>query len=159
MPDSLKSQRLVTAQLHLDLARSARLYYNEQCDDARKALLQNPPTELHYSFDYAQQVHYPFSSQQVGPIFFKTSRKYGLFGITCEATSKQVNYLLDEADVIGKGANATISMHMVHHYLQHHGLKVKVLHLHADNCVGQNKNNFVIQYLVWRTLANLNDEI
>ncbi len=106
---------------------------------------------MHYSFDYAQQVHY---SQQVGPIFFKTPRKCGLFGITCEATS---THLLDEADVIGKGANATISM--VHHYLQHHGLKVKVLHLHADNCVGQNKNNFVIQYLVWRTLANLNDEI
>ena len=80
-----------------------------------------------------------------------------MFGVACEETSTQVNYLTDEADVMGKLANATISM--VHHYLQNHSHKMKVLHLHADNCVGQNKNNIVIQYPMWRTLADLNDEI
>lgn len=69
---------------------------------------------MHYSFDYAQQIHYP------GPIFFKTPRKCGLFGVSCESTSTQVNYLIDEADDVGKGANATISL--LHHFLQNHGL-------------------------------------
>lgn len=77
--------------------------------------------------------------------------------MTCEATSIQVNYLIDEADYVGKGANATISL--VHHYLQNHGLKEKDLLLHADNCVGQNKNNIVVQCLAWRVIAGLSDSI
>ena len=32
----------------------------------------------------------------------------------CEAQSSQVNYLIDESDDVGKGANTTISF--VHHY-------------------------------------------
>ncbi|KAJ8309819.1 hypothetical protein KUTeg_011684 [Tegillarca granosa] len=31
--------------------------------------------KIHYSFDYAQQIHYPHSAQQVRPLFFKTPRK------------------------------------------------------------------------------------
>ena len=33
------------------------------------------------------------------------------------------------------------------------------LHLHADNCSGQNKNRFVMQYLAWRVLVGFNDRI
>ena len=29
--------------------------------------------------------------------------------------------------------------------------------LHADNCVGQNKNNATIQYLMWRVLTGRHD--
>ena len=29
----------------------------------------------------------------------------------------------------------------------------KQVHLHADNCCGQNKNNCMMQYLVWRALT------
>ena len=94
-----------------------------------------------------------FNAQQPGPIFFKTARKCGIFGVSCEAMSNQMNYLIDEADDIGKGANATISL--IHHYLQVHGQKKRHLLLHADNCVGQNKNNVVIQYLAWRIIAGL----
>ena len=112
---------------------------------------------MHYSFDYAQQVHYPFNAQQPGPIFFKTPRKCGIFGVSCEPTSSQVNYLIDESDEVGKGANATISL--VHHYLQTHGLNEKRLQLHADNCVRQNKNNMVIQYLAWRVIAGLSETV
>lgn len=39
---------------------------------------------------------------------------------------------------------------MHHHYLEHHSVKEKNICLQAANCVGQNKNNIVIQYLVWR---------
>ena len=154
LPDILKSQSLQEAQKHLDLARVQRQHYNEQCI---AGMTDDQPSLMHYSFDYAQQVHYPFNAQQPGPIFFKTAQKCGIFGVSCEATSSQINYLIDEADDIGKGANATISL--VHHYLHTHGFKERHLLLHADNCVGQNKNNIVVQYLVWRVIAGLSETV
>ena len=39
----------------------------------------------------------------------------------------------------GKGANATVSM--LHHLLDTHGTGETHLQLHADNCMGQNKNS------------------
>ena len=36
----------------------------------------------------------------------------------------------------------------LHHFFANHGLGERVVHLHADNCVGQNKNNYVMQVTV-----------
>ena len=33
------------------------------------------------------------------------------------------------------------------------------MHLHADNCVGQNKNNTMLHYLMWRVLVGLHKRI
>lgn len=145
---------------HLELAQVQRQHYNNQCamakDNMPESNSASRPSVMHYSFDYAQQIHFPFNSQQQGPFFFKTPRKCCIFGVSCEPTSTQVNYLIDEADDVGKGANATISL-LHHFFLQNPGLKEKHLHVHADNCVGQNKNNIVIQYLVWRVVAGLSE--
>jgi len=46
--------------------------------------------EFHYSWDFAQQVHYPHHSHQVGPIFFKTPRKCAVFGVCAEGTGKRL---------------------------------------------------------------------
>ena len=54
-------------------------------------------------------------------------------------------------------ANAVISM--LHHYFKNHAANEKDAHLHADNCVGQNKNRYVVGYLVWRVLSGLNSSI
>ena len=43
----------------------------------------------------------------------------------------------------------------MHHFFKYHGLGETSVHLHADNCSGQNKNNFFIWYLVWRTILQL----
>jgi hypothetical protein len=51
---------------------------------------------------------------------------------------------------VRKGANTTINL--LHHFLQKWALKGNVVYLHADNCIGQNKNNATIQYLMWRIL-------
>ena len=56
---------------------------------------------------------------------------------------QQVNFLIDEAADTGKGANAVISI--LHFYLEKYGLHAAIVHLNADNCPGQNKNNAVIQ--------------
>ena len=71
---------------------------------------------------------------------------------SCEPKNEQVNYLIYEDDYVGKGGNSTISM--LHHYLEHHGVRERDTHLQADNCVAQNKSNSVIQYL--RSLVGCN---
>lgn len=110
-------------QDHLNHAQEEREHYRGACSDSAttfKALeteiaLNEPHAAcsmqgtMHYSFDYAQQVHIPSNPLQPGPIYFKTPRKCSIFGVICEAIPRQVNYLVDEATTAGKGANATIS--------------------------------------------------
>ena len=76
---------------------------------------------------------------------------------SCEAIPRQVNYLIDEASEVGKGANIIISY--VHHYFENHGLGETCVHLHANNCSGQNKNNYFIWYLALRTINQLHHSI
>ena len=64
-----------------------------------------------------------------------------------------MNYLVDEASDVSKGANTTISY--VHHYFEHHGLTETSAHLHAHICSGQNKNHYFMWYLAWRTILQL----
>lgn len=33
------------------------------------------------------------------------------------------------------------------------------VYLHADNCVGQNKNNYVLWYLLWRVLTGRHTQV
>ena len=94
---------------------------------------------------------------QPGPISFKTPRKSGIFGVMCEVIPQQVNFLIDEAATTGKGANATISY--THYYFQHHRLGETDVRRNADNCSGQNKNNFFLWYLAWRIMMNLHNTI
>ena len=48
---------------------------------------------------------------------------------------------------------------MLHHFLAIHNFGEANLHLHADNCSGQNKNRYVMQYLAWWILSGLNKKI
>ena len=48
---------------------------------------------------------------------------------------------------------------MLHHFFHTQNLGEVNLHIHADNCSGQNKNRFVPQYLAWRVLVGLNKNI
>ncbi|KAH3705704.1 hypothetical protein DPMN_080782 [Dreissena polymorpha] len=89
----------------------------------------------------------------VGKLFFKTPRKCEVYGISCEGSGKQVFYLADEGQSHGKGANAVVSQ--VHHHLNTYGLGEQHAHFQCDNCCGQNKNNIVIWYLLWRVLVGL----
>ena len=68
-----------------------------------------------------------------------------------------MNYIIDKACNVGKGAKSIISM--LHHFLKTHELGKPHLHLHANNCLGQNKNRYMMAYLMWRVLVGLNKEI
>ena len=85
----------------------------------------------------AQQMQYPCNALQPGPLFFKTARKCNLFGVSCEPTKTQLNYLIDKAAYIVKDSDSTVSL--IHDFLENRGVKGKQLYLQADNCVGQNK--------------------
>ncbi len=156
-------QTLRAAEAHILRATIERSYYRTAVDECKKVVRDHftldgtfsppvvgaalpsgsGPTRVHYSFDFAQQVHYPHNPLQPGPMYFKTARKCGVFGVCCEAIPRQVNYLIDEASDTGKGANTVISL--LHHFLGNHALGENELGLHADNCSGQNKNNAVLQ--------------
>ena len=115
--------------------------------------LVSPPSCSHYTFDFAQQLQVPYHSRKVGSIYFKVPLKVQLFGVCNDGTHQQVNYMFSESQSIGAnglkahGANSVISM--LHHFEIHSAHEDKC-HLHADNCVGQNKNHYIIGYLTWK---------
>ena len=160
MPEDQKSEKLKAAEEHLKHAKEERTEYNTKKEESKRTWINLPSTyhqhgnprgsvecSMLYSFDHAQLVHIPSNPLQPGPAYFKTARKCEIFGICCEGSRIQTNYLIDEAESIGKGANSIISY--LHHYLETHGVGETDLQLQADNCVGQNKNNVMIQYLMW----------
>jgi len=161
-----KSAALRLQEAHLEHARAERAHYQDLCQQSRQVADTHNLQELHvtrplsrniafhYSFDFAQQVHFPSDPLQPGPIYFKTPRKCQIFGIHADGASKQVNYLVDECVSCGKGANVVISY--LHHFLDNYSAGECHLQLNADNCVGQNKNNFMLWYLAWRVATGLN---
>ena len=176
-PERQKSSVVEAAQEHLRIVQIERSFYKTTCDDCKKSIrefftnsndFQPPPLasqspansrdiKAHYSFDYAQQVHFPSDPLQPGPIYFLTPRKCSVFGVNCEALPRQVNFLCDEAGDCGKGANTVISQ--LDFFFNHHGLGEKEVFLHADNCSGQNKNNFMLWYLAWRAMTGRHTQI
>lgn len=145
-----KQMKLNAAKEHLDRARIQREYYNKW-----RELAARKEYDV-FSFDFAENLTYPFCSQQVGPSYFKTPRKCGLFGVHNEGTHYQENFLIDESDSIGKGANTVISL--LRHFLESLDQK-DTLVFFADNATGQNKNNAVLQYFLWRVLTGKNRKI
>jgi len=164
--DEVKTDRIESSLEHLNLVQRERLHYTDTIQKCKDMLVSHPtkcllgnqvrsfPGASHISFDFAQQVHIPNLPDQPGPIYFLTPYKIGLFGIHNEAIGIQVNYVITEGTVTRKGANSVVSM--VHHYLSHYTLGESVLYIHADNCMGQNKNNIVMQYLCLRVLCGFN---
>ena len=157
-----QNKHITRAMKERDLYKDAVKRCKETLQKTEIDLLKEQPAcsftgTVHYSYDYAQQVHYPSNPQQPGPIYFKTPRKCGLFGICCEGLPRQINYLIDESVSTGKGANATISY--VHDFFSTQGAGETDVHIHADNCGGQNKNNYVIWYYCWRVLCGFHHSI
>jgi hypothetical protein len=155
---------------HLEYAKKEREHYRKCIKLSEKNYKKLGPRQkqtpckpnsrsisMHYSWDFAQQLLYPYEDQQVGPIYFKTPRRAQLFGVCCEGIPKQINYLIDEADFLEKNANTVISL--LDHFFSSYGLGEKHALLTADNCVGQNKNNAVLHYLIYRTLIGLHEKI
>ena len=105
LSDEEKSIYVKPHQEHLDKTKGEREYYRKACKEAKDNFssfqdefdfVENHNScslekTLHYSFDYARQVHIPSNPTQPCPIYFKTPRKCDIFGATTEAVPRQVN--------------------------------------------------------------------
>ena len=167
--DETKMDALNHQMQHLKLVEQERRAYNEMVASSKAVasaanittLGPHQPKSLegtmHYSFDFAQQVHLPSSPLQPGPIYFLVPRKCGIFGVCADGLPQQINYLIDEGMSSSKGSNMVISL--FHHFLEKYGLGETHMQLHCDNCSGQNKNKYLMWYLAWRVMSGLHMEI
>ncbi|KAK7579882.1 hypothetical protein V9T40_000511 [Parthenolecanium corni] len=105
----------------------------------------------------AQNVSIPSNPLQPGPLYFLCPFKVAIFGVMNDTAKIQHNFLIPEDRDAGKGANAIISM--IHFFLENFSLGEEHVHFHADNCRGQNKNNYVMFYFLWRVNRKLNKSI
>lgn len=137
---------------HIALYRDERIRYGTQI--ARS--VQDPQSTRHITIDFAQDVLLPYFGKQPGSIYFKSPYKISIFGICNEAQRRQLNYLLHEFSfpVFGKGGckNVNVVLSLLHDYLGRFPVCPHLL-IHADNCSGQNKNRWIVFYLVWRMFA------
>ena len=103
-----KTKLHVEAQDHLKSAKLQRAYYNESVKSSKSSmekvqLGKQSITEmlsLSYSFDHAQQIHYPSNPLQPGPLYFKTPRKCEVFGVCSEG--ENLTILLTKPRLVAK---------------------------------------------------------
>jgi len=165
LDDEARAELLSRSLRHLDLVAQQRDHYKSSIAAASATVPDNlkfgdtadATVMQHFSFDFAQQIFIPNSSQQVGPLYFLVPYKLALFGIICEPLGKMVIYVIPEAILVSKGSNMVVSL--LHHFLGKYAAGVTQITLNADNCVGQNKNNTVLQYLMWRVITGLSTRI
>jgi hypothetical protein len=164
-----KKEKVELQRHHLQIVQEERSLYKDMVDKSKvtcakeniNVLGKSPPCSrditMHYSFNYAQQVHLPSNPLQPGPIYFLVPRKVGFFGVCCEGLPRQVNFIIDEAHLISKGSNAVISY--LDYFFENYSLGEVHVQLHCDNCSGQNKNCYVLWYLAWRISQGLHKSI
>ncbi|KAK2562754.1 hypothetical protein P5673_014472 [Acropora cervicornis] len=127
LPESLKSACVRAQEEHLARENGERSFYKSTIKALKPTVQQvleanhgvvprnNPSCSLqgrmNYSYDYAQQVHYPSNPLQPGPIYFKTLRKCSIFGVCCEAILRQVNFLVEEAVLTGVNVSQLCWLH------------------------------------------------
>ena len=116
-----KTELLMEQHRHLSNVDAERKHYNDLVaqskqtvgqlglNDLQRTAPNSRDIQLHYSFDFAQQVHLPSNAAQPGPMYFLTPRKCAIFGVCCEGIPKQVNFLVDEAVNVSKGSIGVIS--------------------------------------------------
>ena len=151
---------------HLAKAKLERNYYNKNtklAEEQRKLIDQNysilkgkvPFCNIgavaHYSYDWAQNVHVPHSDQQISKVYYLSARKVHLFGIQDEAVQEQINYVLDESELLGKGLNGTLSL--VFDGIKQLNKGEKHLRITCDNVGGQNKNNTTLWFYLYLVIA------
>jgi hypothetical protein len=131
---------------HREAAFVERRYYKECLIEADEAFKRDGSC-LHISFDYAQAVRLPHEKLQAQAEYYSSGLKVDMFGIVCETTKDHWVYLTNEGEHPGKCCKG--SMHVLSfldNYISHLPDSVSHLLVHADNCVSQNKNKFLLSY-------------
>jgi hypothetical protein len=80
-----------------------------------------------------------------------------LFGIQDEAVREQINYVLDENELLGKGPNGTLSL--VFDGIKQLNKGEKHLKVTCDNAGGQNKNNTTLWFYLYLVIVGYYESI
>ncbi|XP_052265542.1 uncharacterized protein LOC127868025 isoform X2 [Dreissena polymorpha] len=102
-------------------------------------------------------------ARQMEPLYFYSLRKVHIFGVRIDGQRKHINFLVDEDQTIGQdgsqahGPDSVISM--LDWVMANYETENDVCSIHADNCTGQNKNKFVVGYLMWRVMTGKHRKI
>jgi hypothetical protein len=154
-PHDEKKAEELTAELavHQKAYQGERAVYNCERERAkldRKKFMQgklkvNECIE-HIGMDYGQSIGVPYTTDQLGGTYYLHMRNFHLFGVCSALENTQLCYTYDEREA-GKGPNEVISF--LHEFLATRKIKTPTIRIHADNCRGQNKNKYVIWYLIW----------
>ncbi|RGB42231.1 hypothetical protein C1646_751276 [Rhizophagus diaphanus] len=160
---------------HLNRAKQERDYYNANIKRAVEDGKCNPNNTLdksqilfktfegstYITFDWAQNVQFPYSPQQIGAIFFKSPWKVHLFGVCNTGNfphTEQTNYVIDEGEMPddGKLGNCTISL--VWHAIKKYNHGEKKLVITYDNCCKSRVNTVddVVSVINRSTTVHLN---
>ena len=158
--DKLEAARKM--QDHITHAQTERKVYNECVKKSRETYhLQDK--FVHYTFDFSRNVCIPHHARQMGPLYFQTLRKVHIFGVRSDGEPKQLNFLINENETIGPdganvhGPDSVISM--LDWALENHHSGETSCTIHADNCCGQNKNQYVLGYFMWRVMTKQHHRI
>ena len=161
----IEEERVSLWQQHIQLSKEARFLYQEDLKRAKQTFEQvnRDGSSLdnyvaHYTFDFMQNLAIPQFSDMTKAMYYLSLRNICLFSIRDDGADQQDNYLYDEGDG-GKGANYVASL--LFYFLTHRpeNYATLVLHLHADNCSGQNKNNIVMQFFVFLVAIGLLEHV
>ena len=128
---------------HLKAAEVCRIMYEEWGSGSTPLL----------TIDFAQNVHLPNYARHVGPLFYVVPIRVNLLGILHEQGPIQHNFIIDEGSTPGADNGFCHSVNVILTCLQN-VLDTKTtledkLRLQMDNCAGQNKNHFVMWFLVY----------
>lgn len=152
--DEARAEQLTAALVaHQAAYQGERAIYKAERERAladRKQFRQNRRSAVecidHIGIDFGQSVGVPHTTDQLGGTFYLHMRNFHLFGLSSVLAQTQVCYTYDERQA-GKGANEVISF--LHQFLATREIATPHIRLHADNCRGQNKNKYVLWYLLW----------
>ena len=136
---------------HHKKADLERQHYNNNIEQSKQDL-----SIAHVCYDWAQNITIPYSSQQVGSIYFKSAFAVHLFGVckTEGGRNRQINFIIGENEFpkgVSKGANTTLNM--VYYVIKIFAKDGKKdLHITCDNCIAQNKNNLSLFFWCWLSM-------
>ncbi|KAE9194654.1 hypothetical protein PF004_g20666 [Phytophthora fragariae] len=137
---------------HIQAAKAMR-------DEYAADVSHTSPSNLVLIVDYAQNLTLPLTPDTPSKWYFLSLVSVSMFGIYCANDESNFNYLYSEMKGGGKGPNEVISMlrHILqlHHMFDstvessggHHAEEMKVT-VWCDNSGGQNKNSYVIWFLL-----------
>lgn len=113
-------------------------YIRKHCED---------PEEFGISFDYMQNISLP--SIPIQSTFYWRQLTVNVFSVCNVAKNTSKFYLSDER-CAGKGPDETAS-YLYDYVMTEIPKEVKRLHVFADNCPGQNKNNVLLSFFSFLT--------